>query len=120
MFYFPQKVLKCNNFKLKESIPVGCIPPAFVVRREGGWGSLPPIPYPPWGTLRPRDTTPHQYILPPHTLHLPDPDTQPPSPERVWDQSYPTPPLDRMTHAYENITFSQLRWRTAKMRQINW
>ena len=77
MFYFPQKVLKCNNFKLKESIPVGCIPPAFVVRREGGWGSLPPIPYPPGVPYAPGYNTPPIYPTPPYPT--------PPRPR------YPTP-----------------------------
>ena len=72
----------CCKFIQQESIPVGCVPLAFVVRGvgtalEGVWS------------------------------------------RGLWPSSgrYYPPPMDRMTHACENITFPQFRWREVNIKK---
>ena len=70
-----------------------------------GWGRvyIPQIPYP-------VDTLPPKCIpYPPQLDALLFP------PERTWDQRYPTPPENRLTDAWENITLTQLVLRAVKI-----
>ena len=82
----------CRKKNKQESIPVGCPPPAFLIR-----GGLPTEP-PPWTETPPEGTW--------------DQGQRPP--EGIWDQtarqgvtSYRDPP-DRMTDTYKNITLSRI------------
>ena len=82
--------------------------------------------HPPFGHTHPSPerTWNHGYSPPqkgPGTMvtHLPRRDLEPwllwlltPPPERTCDQGYPSP--NRQTHACENITFQQHRWRAVK------
>ena len=77
-------VVLVHSVLQQESISVGYVPPVFVVR---GGGRV----YNPLWIL---DTPPKE-----HETR----DTYPL--ERTWDQRYPNPPVDRMTHACENMTF---------------
>ena len=89
-------------FENKDSIPVGCVPTAEVASILERVGNIPPpspdvlpplpdIPYPPK-----KDTGPGTRKGPGTT------DTPP----------RPLTPVDRMTHACENITLPQLPWRS--------
>ena len=113
-FHFHLSKDRPIGFK-QESIPVGCVPPAFVV--PGGIlyphipspDTLPPryptpwipyhqIPYP-TGYLPPRYLTPWKGHRTRDTLPL----------EMTWDQRYPTPLwTEWLTDACENIVFLQL------------
>ena len=88
----------------QESIPVGCVPPAFVV--TGIWGYpggrvSKGVGYPGVGyTPSRRDMGPK--IPTPQKGH----GTK--DQERTWYQRYPTPPCGQISIC-ENITFPQLR-----------
>ena len=124
--------------KQKESIPVGCLPPACWLYMWwlplGASGDIPTHPR----HTHPRHTHPWTYpttwsypttlVIPNHPGHTHSPWTYPPTldipnPLESWDQTYP--PLEKtwnqgylpllwtewLTDACENITFRQLRWR---------
>ena len=85
----------------QESIPVGCVPPTFVVCGGKGYPLIP---------------TPPSIPYPLNTSQIPRPKYSPP--ERDMGPENPYPPVNRLIDTYEDTTFHQLLFRTVKIKWV--